>query len=957
MAPAREVRGREQPVPARAFESGCGWEASASLRVPEAWPSGAYVARLRPRGEAPSRDIPFCVRAASPGAASRILTLVPDCTTQAYNAWGGASLYVSAYGPANPIVSFLRPIDLGGPGARQWPRNFLDWLAGEGIALELASDADLHRDPSLLDPYDLLLLFGHHEYWSRRMRDALDAFVGNGGRVLLLAGNTLYMQVRFEADGTSIRCHKRASEDPWFPREEPDLRRLVTTAWDVPRVLDPPERSTGLAYRNAGWTSPVVDGPMPGPLGGLFPTFPAGEGFGGYRVLEPRHPAFEGLARRSGDLLGRVERLVEGRRFAIVSASGEVDGANLEWVAGRAVASGSPRNLLSLAIAPAMLGFVALATFDDVGTVANAGSAAWPRYPFGLVEGRTLDDIARVSRNLLDWLSRPRRSLVRNGGFERWEGGKPVGFEVEGTVRPCPEPGLAGRTALEVPTGEGARLVQGIEAVAGPRLYLGFTGSATAPGAEVSVRESGSGRTLVSSPIPVEKDSCRWAFGDVSPAEGSLSLEVSVPGGVRVTLDRLELLDSSGRSREAVGGVRRGSGPRVEVGGVVEGGNVYLLSGEAWVERGSAEVRAEAAEGWTLIGTTRIDARDPTWFQVLAENRRPGSSVPVRFILEAAEGLVHARDLALLPLRVASPPSPPLVENPAGSGPDPWRTVGAGSVERDPTDPRAFRIDAARAETAVEQTLRPLAPGRFLLSAWLRGKGTTATVALGPPGPDTPLLRAEVEATGEWRAVQREVEIGAAAGARELRLSIQVESGGDLSVRSVRLRPIEEVLGEDLFGNGDFEMLPSPQEAASGADWTRTPPNWVALPREALSLDASVFSRGRRSLRLLAERGEARGYARVADPIRTTLPLRLRAKVRCTDAGALRLRWLAGRFSETPGHELGAFLNARAGEWETVDLSLAPGPLGAEEALEGWIVLDLSRGAAWLDEVTVEEDP
>ncbi|MGH7149831.1 MAG: N,N-dimethylformamidase beta subunit family domain-containing protein, partial [Planctomycetota bacterium] len=414
VARERTIRGREQQVPARAFEAGCGWDVVTSLRIPEDWPSGAYLARLRPPGDAPFRDIPFVVRAARPGAASRILTLSPDCTTQAYNAWGGKSLYVSAYGPASPIVSFLRPIDPDGPGARQWPRNFLDWLAAERIALEFASDADLHRDPSLLDPYDLLLLFGHHEYWSKGMRDALDAFVGNGGRVLLLAGNTLYMQVRFEADGTAIRCHKRAREDPWFARGEPDLRRRVTTGWEVPPVLDPPDRSIGLGYRNAGWTAPIVDGPMPGALGGLFPTFPCEEGFGAYRVVEPEHPAFEGLQVRAGDLFGRRERPVAGRRFGIVAASGEVDGANLEWVGGRAVAGpAAPRNLLPLALAPAMTGFVALSSFDDVGTVVNAGSAAWARYPFGLVEGETLPDVARVTANLLAWLSRPRRSRVR----------------------------------------------------------------------------------------------------------------------------------------------------------------------------------------------------------------------------------------------------------------------------------------------------------------------------------------------------------------------------------------------------------------------------------------------------------------------------------------------------------------------------------------------------------------
>ena len=45
----------------------------------------------------------------------------------------------------------------------------------EGIALDYATNGDLEAHPEILGAYRLVLSVGHDEYWSREMRDAVNA--------------------------------------------------------------------------------------------------------------------------------------------------------------------------------------------------------------------------------------------------------------------------------------------------------------------------------------------------------------------------------------------------------------------------------------------------------------------------------------------------------------------------------------------------------------------------------------------------------------------------------------------------------------------------------------------------------------------------------------------------------------------------------------------------------------
>src|SRR6185312_7343389 len=87
------------------------------------------------------------------------------------------------------------------------------WLEINGFEVEYCTSIDLHADPHFLDNYQLLLSVGHDEYWSKEMRDNVEAFVAGGGNVAFFSGNVCWWQVRFEDNNRTMVCYKNANED------------------------------------------------------------------------------------------------------------------------------------------------------------------------------------------------------------------------------------------------------------------------------------------------------------------------------------------------------------------------------------------------------------------------------------------------------------------------------------------------------------------------------------------------------------------------------------------------------------------------------------------------------------------------------------------------------------------------------------------------------------------------
>jgi len=181
------------------------WPVAFTFRIPQSAVTGIYLLKLvAPQGDTLT---PLVVREKTPGAT--ILYSVSTNTYQAYNAWGGTSLYANSIGWKPPgaasapwhafAVSFDRPYDRGhGTGDfLAYDRDFVTFAEGQGYDIAYVTDTDFDAEPSLASYRRMLVIQGHSEYWSGAMRDAAEAAIATGTNAAFFAANDAYWQVRF----------------------------------------------------------------------------------------------------------------------------------------------------------------------------------------------------------------------------------------------------------------------------------------------------------------------------------------------------------------------------------------------------------------------------------------------------------------------------------------------------------------------------------------------------------------------------------------------------------------------------------------------------------------------------------------------------------------------------------------------------------------------------------------
>jgi hypothetical protein len=212
--------GPEQPL------ERASWPVTDRLQIPGDWVSGYYYALLRiTRGrDAGARGyVPFIV--VEPARRSQILVQVPVNTWQAYNPWGGKSLYPFNSTDLAPSVrvSFDRPLAYTAQGPFDWEYNLVRFLEHEGYDVTYQTDLDTDRHPESLLQHRLVLVIGHDEYWTKRMRDAFDAARDAGTNLAFMGSNAAYWQVRYEDGGRTLVAYKRAAPDP---EPDPALRTI-----------------------------------------------------------------------------------------------------------------------------------------------------------------------------------------------------------------------------------------------------------------------------------------------------------------------------------------------------------------------------------------------------------------------------------------------------------------------------------------------------------------------------------------------------------------------------------------------------------------------------------------------------------------------------------------------------------------------------------------------------------
>jgi hypothetical protein len=205
-----------------------GWPVTDTVSIPDTAVSGYYYALLRVTngGEHTGARgyVPFIVRE-PPSRRSQILVQVPVNTWQAYNPWGGKSLYPfnsSDLAPATR-VSFDRPLEYTAQGPFDWEYNMVRFLEREGYDVSYQTDADTDLHPESLVQHRLVMVIGHDEYWTKRIRDAFDTARDAGTNLAFTNSNAGFWQVRYEDGGRTIVGYKHAAPDP---EPDPTLRTI-----------------------------------------------------------------------------------------------------------------------------------------------------------------------------------------------------------------------------------------------------------------------------------------------------------------------------------------------------------------------------------------------------------------------------------------------------------------------------------------------------------------------------------------------------------------------------------------------------------------------------------------------------------------------------------------------------------------------------------------------------------
>ncbi|UZX05187.1 DUF4082 domain-containing protein [Arthrobacter sp. CDRTa11] len=196
----------------------CGnWAVSASWPVPASAVSGVYLARLVRTDNSAASVIPFVVR--DDAAKSDMLFQTSDSTWQAYNTYGGNSLYscTVACPPGNPLaykaafkVSYNRPFNsaLDDQG-RSWlmyaEYPMIRFMEANGYDVSYMSGLDVATKAPLLLNHKAFLSVGHDEYWSGEQRANIEAARDAGVHLAFFSGNEMFWKTRWEpsSDGSN----------------------------------------------------------------------------------------------------------------------------------------------------------------------------------------------------------------------------------------------------------------------------------------------------------------------------------------------------------------------------------------------------------------------------------------------------------------------------------------------------------------------------------------------------------------------------------------------------------------------------------------------------------------------------------------------------------------------------------------------------------------------------------
>jgi methionine-rich copper-binding protein CopC len=235
------------------------WGVSASWTVPTNLVSGVYFAHIyRTDGTSDENQIPFVVRDDS--SHSDILFATDDETWEAYNDWGGYSLYTG-----NGTDTLSRPTSLDAGRAEQvsYDRPFstrfdtpygqdyffyaefpeIEFLEENGYNVSYIDQGTVGsaQGASLIEQHKALVKAGHDEYWTASEVANVTAARNAGVNMAFFTGNEVYWKTRLAPDaageaGRTLITYKESLDSAIT---DPNGPSTWTGAWWDPRFSPP----------------------------------------------------------------------------------------------------------------------------------------------------------------------------------------------------------------------------------------------------------------------------------------------------------------------------------------------------------------------------------------------------------------------------------------------------------------------------------------------------------------------------------------------------------------------------------------------------------------------------------------------------------------------------------------------------------------------------------------------
>lgn len=266
---------RKQALRDDAAENGCDWEVNYKVPIGEQFKPGYYRTRLYSLDSTVKEGYSvFLVGDGKPD--KEVVIFAPVSTWQAYNKYGGKSLYVNF--PGLETVYYV---------SSQRPTSNLEFgvsLVGTDVPVEAGIFGwfSSHYETTVLPDYFLempekipsakiYVLAGHCEYVSEKMYNQLEKAVNEGVSLISLGGNQIYWKTKWNEDYSQMECRKDLS---FFSFGDPGGK------WR--HNMRQEEGLLGVRFDEKG-------------IGTYAP----------YEVMDANHWLFNGLKVKNGDLFGQ----------------------------------------------------------------------------------------------------------------------------------------------------------------------------------------------------------------------------------------------------------------------------------------------------------------------------------------------------------------------------------------------------------------------------------------------------------------------------------------------------------------------------------------------------------------------------------------------------------------------------------------------------------------------------